>query len=155
MHSRIFQVSANPISKEDYISEFKYDENRVNGIADYVVTVSEPLEDLKWLQSVNKGLEVNFEEKTVTITSKKEYFERSYEEFQEKLEELQQATIDDFITTKNHFQMYELQKSYDNKYGFYIDDNDEYMGLDTLDAWVREAEENKKYYIGRVFDYHF
>ena len=155
MHSRIFQVSANPISKEDYISECKYDENLVNGIADYVVTVSEPLEDLKWLQSVNRGLEVNFEEKTITITSKKEYFERSYEEFQKKLEELQQATIDDFITTKNHFQMYDLQESYNSKRGFYIDDNDEYMGLNTLDAWVREAEENKKYYIGRVFDYHF
>ena len=51
-----------------------------------------------------------------------------------------------------HDRMFEI---YDDKYSFYIDDNYENVGLTSLDNRVRNAEENKKYYVGNILYYQF
>ena len=156
MHSRIFQVSRKPISQEDLIEEYRYEDSFVGSHADYVVkqSESEGIDDLDWLQTATKGLEIDTEKKTITITSKEKFFETKHEKFQELLEKLQYMSLKEFSNAQNSFDMYDLESAYNDKYGFYIDDNDEYCGLTTLDDWVRNAEENKTYYVGNIFDYH-
>lgn len=47
-----------------------------------------------------------------------------------------------------------LKESFEDKYGIYIywKDQDELM---TLDAWLREADLPKAFYVGGVIDYHW
>ena len=155
MHSRIYQISENPIEEENLIEEYRYDEWHH---ADYVVKETSETDiesDLEWVQTANKGLQVNKEKKTITIVSKKEYFDEKHDKFKELLAKLEDITLEEFISTKKHFVIEDLKDAYENKYGFYVDDNDEYIGLTNLDNWVRNAEEGKEYYIGNIFDYHF
>lgn len=155
MHSRIFQVSSEPI--EDFITEERYYDGFVGQHADYVSTVESEtnlIEDLKWLGS-REGLSVDLDKKTVTVTSKKEYFEKKFDEFKDLIEELKDMTTDEFTEGKHDLKFYQLKSAYENEHGFYMDDHDEYMGLSNIDYWVRSTEENKPYYIGSVFDYHF
>ena len=158
MHSRIFQVSENPIT-ENFKHEYDYEEGFVGRIADYVSEVTykseDYINDLKWLQNVAKGVKVNIKEGTITVTSKKEYFDEKHDNFKELLQKLQDITLEEFIEDKSFLDMYELKKNYDNEYGFYIDDNNEYCGLTTIDNWMRSAEEGKTYYVGSIMDYHF
>ena len=155
MHSRIYQISSEPIKEENLIEEYRYDEwNR----ADYVVKETSETDiesDLEWLQTANKGITVDTKAKTIVITSKKEYFDEKHDKFKELLEKLQDVTLEEFISTKNHFTVEDLKDAYEDKHGFYVDDNDEWIGLTNLDNWVRNAEEGKVYYIGNIFDYHF
>ena len=153
MHSRIFQVSAEPITEENYISEYRYDEYLVgqDGI-DYVVESDSRTEDIEWLKH-NKGLEIT--ENTIKVVSKKEFFEKSFEEFQEYVEKFSNYTIEDFMNPQNWLDFYRLKDAYDDQNGFKIDDNDEYFGITSLDNWVRNVEEGTTYYIGKTFDYHF
>ena len=153
MHSRIFQVSENPITEENYISEYRYDEYLVgqDGI-DYVVESDSRTEDIEWLKN-HKGLEIT--EDTIKVVSKKDYFEKSFEEFQEYIEKFSNYTTEDFINPQNWLDFYRLKDAYDDQDGFKIDDNDEYFGITSLDNFVRNVEEGKTYYIGKTFDYHF
>ena len=155
MHSRIYQVSSSPIKEEDLIEECRYDHWDK---ADYVVKQDSPEEvnsDLEWLKTANRGIEVHVKARTIKVTSKKEYFDEKHDKFKELAEKLSDITLEDFISGKRYFEVYDLQCAYEEKRGFYIDDNDEYCGLTNFDNWVRNAEENKVYYIGNIFDYHF
>ena len=157
MHSRIYQISKEPI--QNFISEDRYYEGFVGSHADYVSEVEyksdDYLNDLKWLQNATEGLEVNIKEGTITITSKKEYFAKKHEDFQKLIEELSDVTLEEFSSGKLEFKISDLKCAYDDKYSFYADDNDEYTGLTTLDNWVRNAEEGEVYYIGTIIEYHF
>ena len=159
MHSRIYQISEKPIPAEERTSEFRYEGDFVGSIADYVAgeefRSNEYIQDLKWLESANKGIKVNTEENTITITSKEEYFKEKHEVFLNALKELQDISLEEFISDKKHFTLYNLKCAYEEKYGFYVDDNDDYYGITPLDNFVRNAEENKVYYIGTITDYHF
>lgn len=158
MHSRIFQVSSEPIQEDDMIQEYRYEDNLMNGIADYVAkqTQSEEVKaDLEWLAQACKGIQVDVNKRTLIVTSKAEYFEQKHEQFKELAEKFSTISLEDFISTKAGFDFYDLKSAYEDKHSFYIDDNDEYCGLAPMDNWIRYAEENKVYYIGSVFDYHF
>ena len=157
MHSRIFQIQREPITEP--ISEFRYDESFVgqNGI-DYVVKLDSKAEDINWLTIANKGLQVSQNADgsyEIVIVSKEEYFEKSFNDFQTYIEKFSNYTMEDFIKANNNFDFFYLKDAYNNEHGFYVDDNDEWAGIQTMDEWVRNAEENKTYYIGEVFDYHF
>ena len=155
MHSRIYQISEKPITEENLIEEYRYDEWHH---ADYVVkeyNEEDIKSDLEWLQTANKGLQIDTKKKTITILSKKEYFDEKHDKFKDLLEKLQDITLEEFITEKRHYDILDLKDIYEDTHGFYVDDNDEYIGLTNLDNWVRNAEENKTYYVGNIFDYHF
>ena len=157
MHSRIYQISEKPIT--EFTDEYRYEEGFVGSRADYVAEVEHDSEDyisdLKWLQNVAEGLEVNLKEKTITIKSKKEYFNEKHDKFKELLEKLQDITLEEFSSNKKYFDVHMLKEAFEDEYSFYVDDNDEFCGITTLDNWVRNAEEGKKYYVGSIFDYHF
>lgn len=158
MHSRIFQVSKNKITEDNKIRKYRYDEGFVgnNGV-DYVIDSESRKNDLEWLASCHKGLEVSTEGKDITlkIVSKTEYFEKKFEEFQEGLKKLQDYTMEDFVDSRKWLDMYRLKDAYNDEHGFYIDDNDEWHGIATFDEFMRSTQDGDVYYIGSTFDYHF
>lgn len=155
MHSKIFQVSSSPITEDNEMHESRFDDvNR--DVFDYVTEVKEQdsiISDYEWLNHV-EGIEVNLEEKTFTV-DKKKYFKVKHEKFIEQLEKLKNCTLEEFSSNKLYYDVLELKDAFDDKYSFYIDDDNEYFGLTTLDNFVRHTEPNNKYYLGQVFDYHF
>lgn len=155
MHSRIFQISKEP--KAESILESRYEEYFVPSIADYVVKVTDVKDDYKWLAQFCKGIKIETKDNvtTLTIVSKKEYFEKFFNDFKELIKKFNEYSIDEFMDEKSYFDMHELKRAYDNKYGFYIDDNDEYFGLTTFDNFMRNVNDGDVYYLSNVFDYHF
>ena len=153
MHSRIFQVSKEPIT--ELIEEYRYEEYFVGNRADYVVKSEDRIDDLKWLAQATKGLEVDIDNMTIKLVSKAEYFERKFEEFQQLISDFSIITLNEFSTTKNDLKFYSLKSAYEDEHEFYIDDNDEYMGVVPIDEWVRNTQEGEVFHIGNTFDYHF
>lgn len=158
MHSRIFQVSTEPISTDELSHEHDYENCFVGRIADYVAEIEYKSEnykqDLKWLQEATDGIEVDVEKGTMKVISKEEYFRSKHEAFQEFLQKLNNITLTEFIEQygKVSLNLYNLQCAYNDKYSFYVDIDGE---TEPLDSFARGAEENKMYYIGTITDYHF
>lgn len=158
MHSRIYQVSAEPIYKGELSHEYNYENYFVDRIADYVAEVEYKSEsykqDLKWLQEATDGIEVDTEKGTMKVISRETYFRNKYYTFQEFLRKLNGMTLTEFIEQygKARLDLYELQRAYEDKYSFYVDVAGE---IEPLDSFVRGAEENKVYYIGTITDYHY
>ena len=156
MHSRIFQVSENPVTNDNFIDEERYDENFINSIADYVDLIEYKSDgyynDLKYLLNSTEGISVDIKQGVIKVTSKEQYFLRKYERFKELALKLSEITLEEFASHKQWFNMFELSEAYNNAHSFYMDDGNEAM---TIDDWVRYAELNKAYYVGNIFDYHF
>lgn len=152
MHSRIFQVSLDPIEKANYITEGDYyDHWFTNSIADYVSDDCDRDEDIKWLKGCVNGISFGADDngEYFIVESKELYFEKSFIAFKEVLDKLNKYTLSDF--SQGIFEIYHLNISYEDKYGFYIDADGELM---TLDEFVRGCVEKEKYYLGGTCDYH-
>ena len=157
MHSRIFQLSENHIPNEDYISNAEFiDHWFLYSVADYTNDATDRSEDIEWLKSIydGKGLNFGVDEggEYVIVADKVIYFQNSFYAFQNMLKVLQGATLEEFISSKTSMGVYQLNEAYDDKYGFYVN-VDGYM--QTLDHFVRESSNGKKYYIGATIDYHY
>lgn len=160
MHSRIYQISKTPIDRDDYIEEDKYYDHWFTGsVADYVDDDTDRDDDVEWLQSCygNKGLSFGQDDsgEYFVVDDKAKYFEANFEKFQKELKELSEKTFDDFMGGEGSMSLYRLKESYDDEFGFYIDDRNEYHGLVTFDRFMRCATVGEKYYIGATIDYHF
>jgi len=152
MHSRIFQLSESPISKEDYITEELFYDDFVGQIADYVDDSTEREEDIKWLINTIEKYGATYNEKEQSIVFLKGFKDSYFKERFQKLKEvIQNMNLSEFST--GFMKVYELKDLIEDEYGFYIYYNDSYA---PIDAFVREdVEEGKKYFIGNVLDYHF
>lgn len=160
MHSRIYQISKTPIDKCDYIDEDKYyDHWFTDSIADYVNGDTDRDYDIEWLKDCyeNKGLSFGQDDngEYFVVEDKVKYFEAKFETFQKELKELSGKTFDDFMGGESKMSLYRLKASYEEEYGFYIDDSYEYHGVATFDRFMRHATIGTKYYIGATIDYHF
>lgn len=157
MHSRIYQVSTQPIDKSDYIKEsFFYDHWFLNEVADYVDAETDRQDDIEWLKDfcetggITFGADENGE--FFIIVDKNKFFEWKFKAFKDALQKLSTMTIDEFVADINNLDMYEMRQAYDETHGFYVCDNDD---VKTLDELVRFAKTDTKYYIGATIDYHF
>lgn len=160
MHSRIYQISKTPIDKEDYIEESNYyDHWFINSVADYVSDDTNRDDDIEWLKGCygKKGLSFGQDDngEYFVVEDKSKYFEASFEEFKKELKKLSEKTLDNFISGESDMSLYRLKSSYDDEFGFYIDDVGEYHGVATFDRFMRCATVGTKYYIGATIDYHF
>lgn len=158
MHSRIYQISKNPIPKCDYIEESNYyDHWFTNSVADYVNGDTNRDDDIKWLKDCyeNKGLSfgVDGDGEYLIVEDKIKYFSVNFENFQNALKELSEATLDDFMSGECGTSLYRLKESYDDKFDFYVECED--CGCETFDGFMRYAIVGAKYYIGATIDYHF
>ena len=152
MHSRIFQVSMNPINKREYIYEGDYYEHWfTREIADYVSDHCNREEDIKWLTDDARGYLVNKDDdgEYLVVTNKEEYFAPAYEKFMKALNEIGNPTLEEFT---NGIDLWYLKDAAEDKFGFYVDADGELM---TFDAFIRGCVTNEKYYIGGTVDYPF
>lgn len=158
MHSRIFQLSASPIDKENYIVESDYyDHWFTNQIADYVDGDCNRDESIGWLYSYSKAYDVskcNDGNYRLVVHNKEIYFENAYKSFVEEVNKLTDMSLEQFT---NGFNLYGLTNAYEDKFGFYVDLYGDGHGneLMTLDAFIRRCNVGTVYYIGGVIDYHF
>lgn len=145
-------------SEDDYIEESRYyDHWFTNSIADYVDENTDREGDIEWLKECfdNEGLSFGTDDggEYFIVEDKSKFFANSFKEFKKALKELSKITLDDFITDKVDIQMYVLESTYYNKFGFYVDNDD--TGVETFDECVRRSSNGTKYYIGATIDYHF
>ena len=157
MHSRIFQISEQPIQQEDYINEtYFYDHWFLNRIADYVNDDTDRQDDIEWLKTCCSDDGISFGEDKdgafLIIEDKHKFFEKSFARFQECLSNLLNKTLDDFISYSMSMDMYRLNNSYNDDCGFYTYHDGE---LVTFDEFVRYYKTNTKYYFGATIDYHY
>ena len=158
MHGRIFQISKEPIEKDDYIEESNYyDHWFTNSIADYVDGDTDREDDIQWLKDcyADSGLSFEIDDggEYFIIEDKVKYFAKRFDVFQKTLKELQDITLDDFASGKCGMYMYTLKSTYDDEFGFYIDSED--TSLETFDSFIRHSDNGAKFYIGATIDYHF
>lgn len=170
MHSRIFQVSKEPITEEYYISESTfYDSSFIGEVADYVNENTDRADDINWLKEYignRGGVEINEEEGTITIVDKKQFFEKSFDTFKELLNKLANTNIIQFSGTAESGDMensrfafsslmYDLEcEAEGDKFGFYVYDNEDWGYPARLDEWIRSTKNGDKYYFGATIDYH-
>lgn len=155
MHSRIFQISKNPVKKEEYINVDKIldSESFVGTIADYV-TESDREEDIEWLVSCIKDYGIEYDNQQDMIIFKKGFKENYFRERFEKLKEkINSMTLEEFA--KGDFSLYEIRMLIEEKFGFYVYCKGVYCDdIMPFDLFVRMMEEERKYYIGGTLDYH-
>lgn len=158
MHSRIFQISKEPIRPENYIKDCP--ERFVNSIADYAVVSDSREFDIRLLAQM-PGINMHNSDEHFIVDPEK-YFEKSFQAFVNHIEEVKQLTnIGSFTGDGNNpyalgYCLSVLMNDYDDKYGYYVSLLDDSDCLLTLDYFVRfVAEADCKYHIGGVLDYHF
>lgn len=154
MHSRIFQVSEEPISKSDWVDESYFYDGFVGRYADYTADVSDNEREgsIQWLVDISNG---GFEREgdAITVVDKKKLFEKDFENYRGHLEEIQsKLSLDSFSDNSMEMDMFRLQSVYDDEGGMYVCDNDGYY--ETLGHYVRRLHDGETFYIGAVIDYH-
>lgn len=153
MHSKIIQVSINPISKSEWITEYIFDESSFVGwIADYLDSVSE-FERKQIINRFGESLEKSFyggieykkENATIVVNEK---FRAIYDE--KMLKQLKKI-VEKMENTSFSEQRFEVMSILNDQFGTYVYDN---LGLSTLDSFLVDLLPGT-YFIGGVVDYHF
>ncbi len=163
MHSRVFQVSKSKIAPSDYVQPFDISDRLCNnGVADYVTDVDDRAEELKYLMGDFKNIFVKGPDQfsfQIAESGKEHYFKPGYKRFRELCALMSTLSLDAFIGKESgpenkpmYLLMYELDEAYQNKYGYYIYEDDT---LEPLCEWLRDADTDVTYYFGNVLDYHF
>lgn len=172
MHSRIIQISKQPISESDYLTcdDILYNEDGfIPYIADYVKDLDDDVAkaDLKeWLET-GKDLDIwNFAEnnkQTYIIFSEEQLKNYRKRRLDIILNECQKVIInknsieDEFIESGGMSKFYSLKSALNDELQHRIFERDEWLSLNiNEEKWLcTEAEPNVKYYVGNILDYHF
>lgn len=154
MHSQIFQLSCEPISKKEYLGEdFFYDHWFTYTVAEYVSDDCRRAEVKKITENI-PGIEGGVDEngEFFIIRDKEKYFEEAFKNFLKILDELKETTLEDFAEDNSvEIQMRALNEEYCCKTGFYTILHEKVV---PFDEFVRYGVLDLKYYIGAVLDYH-
>lgn len=158
MHSRIFELSKEPIPEHARMCDCSIPEWFYESVADYTSTRSDRGLDIKWfLEAIAEIVKVEEEGESFIFIpeARKKYFEKQYREFLDKARELSDISLDAFVGETEYdigLAMYKLNEHYRDKFSFYIYFNDE---LKSLDEWIRETDLSGSFYFGGTLDYHF
>lgn len=152
MHSRIFQLSKEPIQRDDYIDSCWFDDHWfTNEIADYVAGCDRS-NAIMWLTNWIKGCKIEEDGNGfyLVIKNKDEYFASAYEDFKKHLNNVKNCTLAEFAKGTFYYDLWALKESHNNRFGFYVYSD----ALMPFDDFIRTAEMDCKYYIGNALDYH-
>lgn len=158
MHSRIIELSDEPIMAHERMCECSVPEWFYYSVADYTNAATDRDQDIKWfLEEVVRVVDVSEDGESFTFKpkAKQKYFERQYHAFLDKVCELSGISLDAFVGETKYdigMAMYKLKEHYADKFGFYIYFKDQ---LKTLDDWIRETDLSGSFYFGGTLDYHF
>ena len=152
-HSRIFEVSWEPLPESDWVGADEFTENGfVGSVADYTVGINEE-ERHKSVERLNKHvlgtLEIVPEGSNYKLTllpnGKEEYFGHRLNSLKSLIYNM---SIEEFCRDVVAFQM---QEEINKRHSFYIYSDGYYQ---TLDNFIRDLNEGEVYYICGVIDYH-
>lgn len=153
MHSRIFQISTEPISKDKWITEMDFyeDNSFLGAIADYVDDDTNREEDIQWLLSGFENMPVEYDEEESSIIFlegfKETYFKERFKQFKKAVNNM---TLEDFLDS---YEVHKIESLLKDRFGFYVHEDNWTM---PLDEFVRRLLiEGQKYYFGSTIDYHF
>jgi hypothetical protein len=158
-HSRIFQIAVAPIAPKDYISENDYNDHWfTNTIADYVNGDVNREDDLKWLRErLEETGAVRFVEDDSFVVlhyGKEAYFEKAYEAFVAARQKTTELGLAEFAVGFAFSEaVHHMKSAYCDKYDFYV--SSEAFDIAPVDEFMRDAELNRRYYIGSTLDYHY
>lgn len=162
MHSRVFEISTEPIAEEDRLTSDGLSDGFFSSVADYAVDSDNREEDIKWFFECAHDVIVPNEDKSgfrLVPGAKEAYFKNAFQQFKECLAVLSTATLGAFAGTENgplsdsmDMWMYKLKSAYSDKFSFYIYSDGEMF---PMDDWMRHADLNESYFFGGVCDYHF
>ena len=158
MHSRIIELSKEPVDKESRLTASDIDaDSIIYHVADYVDdTKEESRQDNIHYFLKRPGIAVDRKNETVTLEDKTAYFARSYHTMRAAAQKLLQFSLDDFSTenkTDLSMTMYILKSAYEADDEVYVSTP---IGMYTIDQFVREYwETGGTYYIGGIVDYHY
>ena len=161
MHSRIFELSENPIPEDERFSQGDVPEWFLNSIADYTDDIPDDqrMSEIDWLVGMFHGLcTADGERLSFNPELKEQFFKPRYACFLEAAALLKECTYEAFWggegSRKLAHTLFLLNDAYEDKYGFYIYDPAEYE-LQTIHAWLRGADLSKKYFVGGILDFHW
>lgn len=158
MHSRIIELSKEPVDKESRLTASDIDaDSIIYHVADYVDDTEEENRSNDFRYFLKRpGLVVDETNETVTLEDKTVYFTGSYQAMREAAQKLLQFSLDDFSRedkTDLIMTMYNLKSAYDADDEVYVSTP---IGLYTMDRFVREYwKTGETYYIGGIVDYHY
>lgn len=147
MHSRIIQLSHQPITEDEYITEELFYDWFVGTIADHVSPTVDREEDIDWFTrylsyfgAERKGDAIYFPD-----NFKENYFKKRLEKLKDRVSKI---TPEDFYDLAVTFGLVHL---INDKYGFYV-----YLDyLMPLDDFVRKLKGSETFYFGNIIDYRF
>ena len=152
MHSRIIELSTEPICVDERICESDYYDNGfIGAIADYVSENTDRNHDIEWFVSYLKSKNVvsksNEESFTLSDNFREKYFKEKYDALKECVSNMSFETF-----CKNSLDLYRVTSYIEDKYEFYIHHDGYY---ETLDSFMRNANDGQTWYFGGTLDYHF
>lgn len=121
MHSRIIELSKDPILKHERMCESSVPDWFYHSIADYTDADTDRDHDIKWfLDAVARVVDVAEDGKSFTFKpkAKQKYFERQYHAFLDKACELTGISLDAFVGEAKYdigMAMYKLNEHYQDK----------------------------------------
>jgi len=175
----LFQVDYAPIEEEDYLTEdalYPSDyisSNFVGSIADSVEAMDEEdektcLDNLKDALEIRGGIEVDTENRTITITDKDRFYKVKYDALMEYIKDASELSLDQYSLSKRvlftdndkeirDFTFVDIRNeierlTFGDKWGIYLCSDDD--GYDTVDDFIRYLDNGTTLYIGQVFRYH-
>ena len=138
MHSRIIELSKDPILKHERMCESSVPDWFYHSIADYTDADTDRDHDIKWfLDAVARVVDVAEDGKSFTFKpkAKQKYFERQYHAFLDKACELTGISLDAFVGEAKYdigMAMYKLNEHYQDKFSLYVYFNDELRGAPSI-----------------------
>lgn len=159
MHSRIYQITTDPVPADEYLSEgYFYEHWFVGSIADYVaggLKRESEIDSFKELL-VKRTVAVFHGDDCFSILphGKEAYFRYAYADFNDAVKKAASISLEDFAGNGECSSLvYRIKNSFCDKFGPYVS-SDEFDTI-PLDDFIRDAELGKRYYIGGILDYHW
>jgi len=157
MHSRIYQISTEPISAEDFLTESNLDGHWfTKEIADCVddeVNLTEEIDGFKTLLERHQ-MAAFHDEASFTFNPKGRmaYFKSAHKSFITAAQTAASLTLEQFSANEGSQLLDALSRSYCDRDGWYV--FSEQYDVIPFDEFLHYAVIGQRYYIGGVLDYH-
>jgi len=159
-HSRIFQITTEPVLPEDLITENDFYEHWfLQSVADYVSDESDRPADIEWLRErlINAADFDTDDSFSILPNGKEAYFSKAYEAFVYFRQKTMELGLSEFSSGEGFTTLvYTMGQTCNEEFGLYVvqGDSDDFEVV-TLDEFIRFAEIGCRYYIGAILDYHY
>ena len=159
-HSRIYQITSEPVAPGKLITEDDFCEHWFLGsVADYVNDDVNRLDDCKWLSKRLENVVIFDAPDSFAVLSggKEIYFAKAYKEFVAARQKTMALGLAEFSSGQGFSELVSIMSdAYNEEFGFYVakGDSDEFE-IVTMDEFVRFAEIGCRYYISGILDYHY